>query len=848
VKKVIVAISVFLILFALNAHSAKASELQWVNVAQWVDSNVTAFSVDPSNSNTLYFTTDAGSLYKSVDGGTSWAVIDKFLYGINSVFIDPTNPSTIYLGLGNKVYKSFDSGLTWKDISNGLPKGNYPFSSYNYVVFLSPNKTLYALNKASIYTPLSFFDIYKSIDEGVSWKKINISSVNSFVADPRNSNILYASSNSGIYKSTDGGSTWNLVSNISASSLAVDPVNTNVLYAAANNGIFKSTNSGISWTQISYIKSEGNTKILIDPENTSVIYFESFYYGLYKSTDGGSTWTNINSSSFGTIVFDPNNTNMLYCPYGASYFKSVDGGNSWTGIGSVYLTYNSYRWYINAIAVNPKNPDIVFAGGWISNNDAEAFYKSIDGGKSWITIPGIRGSITFLIIDPNNPDTIYAGTSWSTTSTSLIKSIDGGNSWVDIDIGNLNPAVYAIAIDPMSSKNMYVAADKGIFKSTDGGTSWQAINNGIKNKIARSIAIDPKNNNVIYAGADDTTSYGYTSSGTLYKSIDGGNTWIDVGSKISSSPFITYAILVDISNSNTIYAGTSIGLYKSTDSGSTWNKIADSSTNYIVIDPSDSKTVYIGTKNGAFKSVDSGTIWQQITAISYSSNYPITIDPSNSSVVYIGASDKIFKQMNVFKITKTIAGIGTIKMNPDKEWYPEGSVVAIGAVPQTGYAFINWSGDVSSVNSEIQLKMNSDKNIIASFRPSTTIKLQIGSASFTLNGETKYLDSPPIIKNGRTMLPIRAVVEALGGKVGWDAAAKKVTVTLGSNTLELWIGKNTAKVNGMSKLIDSTNSKVVPEIINGRTMLPLRFVTENLGATVLWNGDTQTITITYQGE
>ena len=204
--------------------------------------------------------------------------------------------------------------------------------------------------------------------------------------------------------------------------------------------------------------------------------------------------------------------------------------------------------------------------------------------------------------------------------------------------------------------------------------------------------------------------------------------------------------------------------------------------------------------------------------------------------------------MNVFKITKTIAGVGSITMNPNQEWYPDGSIVAVGAVPQTGYAFINWSGDVGSVNPEIQLKMNSDKNIIASFRPSTTIKLKIGSTSFTLNGETRYLDSPPIIKNGRTLLPIRTVVEALGGKVGWDAAAKKVTVTLGSTTIELWIGKNTAKVNGMSKLIDSTNSKVVPEIINERTMLPLRFVTENLGATVLWNGDTQMITITYQRE
>jgi hypothetical protein len=308
---------------------------------------------------------------------------------------------------------------------------------------------------------------------------------------------------------------------------------------------------------------------------------------------------------------------------------------------------------------------------------------------------------------------------------------------------------------------------------------------------------------------------------------------------------VTYTILIGVSDPNTVYAGTNKGLYKSADAGTTWNKIADSSTNYIAIDPSDSKIVYTGTNNGAFKSVDSGTTWQQISSIANSSNYPIAISHSNSSIIYIGARDKIFKQMNVFKIIKTIVGVGSITMNPNQEFYPEGSVVAVGAVTQTGYAFINWSGDVGSTNPEIQLKMNFDKNIIASFRPSTTIKLQIGSTYFTLNGQTKYLDSPPVIKNGRTILPIRAVVEGLGGNVVWDAAAKKVTVTLGSNKIELWIGKNSAKVNGISKPIDSTNAKVVPEIINGRTMLPLRFVTENLGATVLWNGDTQTITITF---
>jgi len=125
------------------------------------------------------------------------------------------------------------------------------------------------------------------------------------------------------------------------------------------------------------------------------------------------------------------------------------------------------------------------------------------------------------------------------------------------------------------------------------------------------------------------------------------------------------------------------------------------------------------------------------------------------------------------------------------------------------------------------------------------IILKIGSKSFTVNGDQRTLDSPPIIKNGRTLVPIRAIIEGLNGTVSWDPNEKKVTVTLGSTKLELWIGKSTAKVNGVDILIDSTNSKVVPEIINSRTMLPLRFIAENLGSDVQWDGTTKTITITY---
>jgi len=129
--------------------------------------------------------------------------------------------------------------------------------------------------------------------------------------------------------------------------------------------------------------------------------------------------------------------------------------------------------------------------------------------------------------------------------------------------------------------------------------------------------------------------------------------------------------------------------------------------------------------------------------------------------------------------------------------------------------------------------------------PKTVVVLQIGKSTFTVNGASKMLDSPPVIKNGRTLVPIRTIIEALGGTVSWDATTKKATVTLGNTTMQLWIGNSTAKVNGKDISIDKDDAKVVPEIINSRTMIPLRFVAENLGCDVLWDPATKTVTIKY---
>jgi uncharacterized repeat protein (TIGR02543 family) len=229
--------------------------------------------------------------------------------------------------------------------------------------------------------------------------------------------------------------------------------------------------------------------------------------------------------------------------------------------------------------------------------------------------------------------------------------------------------------------------------------------------------------------------------------------------------------------------------------------------------------------------------------------------PTNPPTITMDADKNVtatFTALPTYTLTPTAGAGGTITPNTVQTVLQGGSTT-FAIVPTAGYHIVDVSVDGVSqgiVSSYTFTNVTSNHAISARFeqeKKQTVIVLQIGNSMFTVNGRSIALDSPPVIKNGRTLVPIRAIIEALGGTVGWDGTARKATVALGSVTIELWIGKNAANVKGVSTLIDSTNAKVVPEIISSRTMLPLRFVSENLGCSVVWADATKTITITYQG-
>jgi pimeloyl-ACP methyl ester carboxylesterase len=124
----------------------------------------------------------------------------------------------------------------------------------------------------------------------------------------------------------------------------------------------------------------------------------------------------------------------------------------------------------------------------------------------------------------------------------------------------------------------------------------------------------------------------------------------------------------------------------------------------------------------------------------------------------------------------------------------------------------------------------------------TAISLRIGEPTITVNGREEPIDengTVPLIQNGRTLLPVRAVVEAMGGVVEWDSATQTVTLTHGGNAIRMVIGSATLYLNEAPQTMD-----VAPVIINSRTMLPIRFIAEGFGYEVGWDGATQTVTLT----
>lgn len=209
-----------------------------------------------------------------------------------------------------------------------------------------------------------------------------------------------------------------------------------------------------------------------------------------------------------------------------------------------------------------------------------------------------------------------------------------------------------------------------------------------------------------------------------------------------------------------------------------------------------------------------------------------------------------------YDVSKAEVENGTVKVSPSKA--AEGEKVTVTVTPDTGYlvkkvTVTDKDGDKLKVKegsngkytfsmpaSAVTVKVSFEEEAPAA-EENKTILLTIDQRTASVFGETVVNDVAPVIRNARTLLPIRFVAEALGAEVAWDAPQQKVTITKDDLSIDIFIGSPFALVNGDPVQLDA------PAFIeNSRTYLPLRFIAENLGAEVAWDQSAQQVTITVK--
>jgi photosystem II stability/assembly factor-like uncharacterized protein len=347
------------------------------------------------------------------------------------------------------------------------------------------------------------------------------------------------------------------------------------------------------------------------PDNPNRIFLGTSSGRLYVSNDRGKTWSQFAHLGQGfdyvldSIEIDPTNSNVMYVAgwsiegQTGELFRSRDGGKSWTSLPGVKGKS------IRALALAPSNPKVMVVGA------LDGVFRSNDAGDSWTRIsPENHASIKnieSIAIDPKDPNGVYAGTwhlAWKTS--------DGGKNWHQINRGMIDDSdVFSIIVDPKEPNVVYASACSGIYKSQTAGELFHKVP-GIpfSSRRTRVLKQDPNRPNVVYAG---------TTEG-LWRTENAGQTW----SRISSANVIVNDILLDAAEPNSIMLATDrVGVLMSSNSAKTFvpsNKgFSHRQVASVIIDTKNANRLYAGTLNdrdagGVFVSNDSGKQWQQMSA------------------------------------------------------------------------------------------------------------------------------------------------------------------------------------------------------------------------------------------
>ncbi len=610
-------------------------------------SSVAASGSDPN----LYYAGGAdGGVWKTTDGGSSWAPLTDHMptSAVGAIAIDPTDHDVVYVGTGEAnyanhsryglgIYKTVDGGATWLQLAEDVFAGR-TFSK----IVIDPNdtSTLYAaVARAGGFPALAAAKGHPGAGGAV-----------------------------GVFKSIDAGVTWTHLTGgipaVEASDVAIDRQNPSTVYAAIGNifgdlgnGVYKSENAGASWTRLGGglpTSGVGRVSLDVSPSLPSTVY--ALFAQEASATGGGAS-------------------NM-------GGFRSDDGGQTWVARGSV--NQSSYGWYLSCVSVKPDDPNTVFYGGlqarryvgasgstvtpphvdlhaWAWDaagrllvGDDGGVHRTSNLGDSWVSLANNLGTTQLyagLSTHPTEDEYVIAGfqdngtnrrtgnsQSWphvaggdggwtqvdqldarrvfceSQGTGNLYRSTNGGASFNSSGIGlsGRNCFLPPFVIDPSNSSVMYYGTER-VFRSTDGGSIWFARSGDLTDGAGaiRALAIAPSNPSYLYASTND---------GNVQVSTDGGLTFTQILDDHPGWPRVTRELFIDPTDEHTVYLATAYfgetQIRRSRDTGATWealdSNLPDIPVNVVAVDVRTTPAaIYAGTDAGVLRSLDDGGSWEE---------------------------------------------------------------------------------------------------------------------------------------------------------------------------------------------------------------------------------------------
>ena len=501
----------------------------------------------------MYGATPDRGLYKTTNGGATWTnvLFVNDSTGAVDVVINPQNPNIVfastwkrtryhnskdYAGYESGVWKSTNGGNTFTrlDASNGLPPLTQEYSRIGIDLCAASPNVVYCLYIDDQY---DFQGLYKSVDNGISWVQTNDAQlINSMgngqgywfgrvKCDPTNSDILYVIGFD-IYKTTDGGNSYSHSFNnahVDQHAVAIHPLNHDFVMVGNDGGLYLSYDGGNVWTQNQALPISQIYRAEIDFSNPSNLYVGLQDNGTNRTLTGAMDdyeWI-FGGDGFQSLVDRGNSLHILVGYQYGNIFKSTNGGFNWMASSQNGIV-GTANWNY-PLTADPQNSNVVYSG-------AQRVFRSTNFGDSWIDVSPdlttldltgtlIFGTITYINVSRLNSNIIYAGT-------------DDGKVW----------------------------------NTLNGGSTWTQVNSGLPVRWVTGVETDPFNSNIAYV-----TLSGYRFHDPIshvYKTINNGQSWINIGSSLPDIP--CNSIKADPDVPGVLYLATDVGVYFSSDTGVTW--------------------------------------------------------------------------------------------------------------------------------------------------------------------------------------------------------------------------------------------------------------------------------------